>query len=139
MTPFSLVYGAEAVLLSEIAIPSARVALRSEVLHDARPSELEALGERSDRAQANFRVYQRRIAQAYDALVRPRRFAEGDLVLKATPHVMKGKSASKFAAKWEGPFVVIEANENGYCQLSEPDSAVLIPPINAKWLKAYHP
>ncbi|KAF7129436.1 hypothetical protein RHSIM_Rhsim10G0123300 [Rhododendron simsii] len=73
------------------------------VLHDARPSELEALDERRDRAQANLCVYQRRISRAYDALVRPRQFAEGDLVLKAAPHVMKGKSASKFAAKWEGP------------------------------------
>ncbi|KAI8550803.1 hypothetical protein RHMOL_Rhmol06G0135900 [Rhododendron molle] len=68
-----------------------------------------------------------------------RQFAEGDLVLKATPHVMKGKSASKFAAKWEGPFVVKEANENGYYRLSELDSEVLLAPINAKWLKAYHP
>ncbi|KAF7130242.1 hypothetical protein RHSIM_Rhsim10G0096600 [Rhododendron simsii] len=113
--------------------------MRSEVLHDARPSELEALDERRDRAQANLCVYQRRITRAYDALVRPRQFAEGDLVLKAAPHVMKGKSASKFAAKWEGPFVVKEANENGYYRLSEPDSDVLIAPINAKWLKAYHP
>ncbi|KAF7151919.1 hypothetical protein RHSIM_Rhsim02G0152000 [Rhododendron simsii] len=85
-----------------------------DVLHDARPSELEALEERRDRAQANLRVYQRRIARAYNALVRLRQFPEGDLVLKAAPHVMKGKSASKFAAKWEGPFVVKEANENGY-------------------------
>ncbi|KAF7152592.1 hypothetical protein RHSIM_Rhsim01G0144000 [Rhododendron simsii] len=139
LTPFSLVYGAEAVLPPEIAIPSARVALRSEVFHDARPSELEALDERRDRAQANLRVYQQRIARAYDALVRPQQFAEGDLVLKATPHVMKGKSASKLVAKWEGPFVVKEANENGYYRLSEPDSNVLIAPINAKWLKAYHP
>ncbi|KAG5544106.1 hypothetical protein RHGRI_016751 [Rhododendron griersonianum] len=92
-----------------------------------------------DRAQANLRVYQQRIARAYDALVRPRQFAEGDLVLKAAPHVMRGKSASKFAAKWEGPFVVKEANENGYYRLSEPDSDILLAPVNAKWLKAYHP
>ncbi|KAI8537663.1 hypothetical protein RHMOL_Rhmol09G0041700 [Rhododendron molle] len=69
----------------------------------------------------------------------PRQFAEGDLVLKAAPHVMKGKSPSKFAVKWEGPFVVKEANENGYYRLSGPDSEVLLAPINAKWLKAYHP
>ncbi|KAG5552837.1 hypothetical protein RHGRI_010818 [Rhododendron griersonianum] len=72
-------------------------------------------------------------------MVRPRQFAEGDLVLKAAPHVMRGKSASKFAAKWEGPFVVKEANENGYYRLSESDSDILLAPVNAKWLKAYHP
>ncbi|KAF7138338.1 hypothetical protein RHSIM_Rhsim07G0161100 [Rhododendron simsii] len=113
--------------------------VHDEVLHDARPSELEALDERRDWAQANLRIYQRRIARAYDALVRPRQFAEGDLILKAASHIMKRKSASKFAAKWEGPFMVKEANENGYYRVSEPDSNVLIPPINAKWLKAYHP
>ncbi|KAF7129158.1 hypothetical protein RHSIM_Rhsim10G0123600 [Rhododendron simsii] len=124
-----------------LAGPETSKALKAahEVLHDARPSELEALDERRDRAQANLRVYQRRMSRAYDALVRPRQFAEGDLVLKAAPHVMKGKSASKFATKCEGPFVVKEANENGYYRLSEPDSDVLIAPINAKWLKAYHP
>lgn len=60
--PFSLVYGTEVVLPLEIAIPFARMSLQSEVLQDTRPSELEALDERRDKAYANLRVYQRRIA-----------------------------------------------------------------------------
>lgn len=58
MTPFALVYGTEAVLPLplEITMPSAQVALRSEVLHDSGPSELEALDERRDQAQAPPRL-----------------------------------------------------------------------------------
>ncbi|GFZ04506.1 hypothetical protein Acr_17g0000780 [Actinidia rufa] len=66
-------------------------------------------------------------------------FSLVDLVLKAAPHVMRGTSASKFAAKWEGPYIVKEVNENGYYRISKPSSNTPISPINAKWLKAYHP
>jgi hypothetical protein len=36
--------------------------------------------------------------KAYDN--RPRMFHEGDLVLKAAEHVMKGMNAAKFTPKW---------------------------------------
>lgn len=117
---FSLVYGTEVVLPLEITVPSARMALQSEMLHDVRTSELEALDERRDLAHTNLRAYQQRIARAYDALVNQRQFAEGDLVLKATLHVMRGVSTSKFIAKWEGPFLVKGANANGYYCISNP-------------------
>ncbi|XP_028123698.1 uncharacterized protein LOC114320834 [Camellia sinensis] len=139
MTPFSLVYGTEAILPVEIAIPSARMALRSEVTPDSRSYELEILDERRDKALANLKVYQSRIARAYDTLVRPKQFQEGDLVLRAAPHVMRGTSTHKFTPKWQGPYVVREANENGYYRISEPNSQALLSPINAKWLKAYFP
>ncbi|GMP78570.1 hypothetical protein CsSME_00034472 [Camellia sinensis var. sinensis] len=139
MTPFSLVYGTEAILPVKITIPSARMALRSGISPYSRPSELEVLDERRDKAQTNLRVYQSRIAKAYDTLVRPRQFQEGDLVLRAAPHVMRGTSTHKFTPKWQGPFIVREVNENGYYRISEPDSQTLLSPINAKWLKAYYP
>lgn len=139
MTPFSLVYGTEAVLPVEIAVPSARMALRSEALSNLRPAELEALDERRDQARANLQTYQTRLSKAYDALVRPRQFQEGDLVLRAAPHVMRGTSAPKFSPKWEGPFIIKEANENGYYKISKPGSSSLLPPINTKWLKKYYP
>ncbi|GMP90322.1 hypothetical protein CsSME_00041503 [Camellia sinensis var. sinensis] len=139
MTPFSLVYGTETVFPVEIAIPSARMVLRSEVTQDSRSSELEILDERRDKALANLKVYQSHIARAYDTLVRPRQFQEGDLVLRAAPYVMRGTSTHKFTPKWQGPYVVREANENGYYRISEPNSQALLSPINAKWLKAYFP
>lgn len=52
---------------------------------------------------------------------------------------MRGVSASKFEAKWEGPFVVKEANAIGYYRISNPSLEGIMAPINSKWLKAYHP
>ena len=67
--PFSLVYGAKAVLPIKLAVESARMALQSEVLHDPRPSALEALDESRDKAQTNLKIYHKQIAHAYDAMV----------------------------------------------------------------------
>lgn len=38
-----------------------------------------------------------------------------NLVLKAAGHVHKGLNASKFALKWEGPYVIHESCNSGYC------------------------
>ena len=54
-TPFSLVYGAEAVLPVELAVPSARIAMQSELLHDSRPIALESLEEHRDKARSGVR------------------------------------------------------------------------------------
>ena len=53
---FSLVYKTEVVLPVEIAVPSARMVLRSGVLHEARRQELEALDENHDKACSNLQV-----------------------------------------------------------------------------------
>ena len=52
-TLFLLVYGAEVVLPTELAIESARMAPQSEVLYDLRPSALEVLDEHR-KAQTNL-------------------------------------------------------------------------------------
>ena len=137
MTPFSLVYGAEAVLPVELVVPSARLALQSEVLCDTRIPALEQLDEHRDKARSNLQTYQKRIARAYDIMVRPRVFKEGDLVLKAATHVMRGISAPKFKPNWEGPYVVKEANSSGYYCICKVGSTILSGRVNTQWLKLY--
>lgn len=87
-TPFSLVYDANVVLPVEIVFPSARMALEENISH-SRKANLEALDERRDKAQQNHKVYQRRMIQAYEKLIRPCMFQEGDLFLRFVEHVMK--------------------------------------------------
>ena len=71
-TPFSLVYGSEAVLPIEIVIPSTRLAIAIGMdIEKARLIELELLDERRNQAENNILQYQRKIARAYDKLVRP--------------------------------------------------------------------
>ena len=49
--------------------------------------------------------YQRRIAKAYNKLLKPRIFQERDSVLKAAH---EGLHAPKFTPKWEGPYEVVK-------------------------------
>ena len=70
----------------EFAVPSARMALKSNINLEARYQELEALDERRETTQAVLRAYHARLSGAHDLMVKERKFKEGDLVLKNTPH-----------------------------------------------------
>ena len=138
---FSLVYGTEAVLPLEIAVPSVRIALKSNIDPDARYQQLEELDERRETSQAILRAYHAKLSRAHDLMVKERKFKEGDLVLKNAPHVLRGLNPpNKFAPKWEGPYIVAKANESGYYFLADIDNgSPLRSPINGKWLKLYYP
>ncbi|KAJ6853189.1 uncharacterized protein M6B38_251610 [Iris pallida] len=102
-TPFSLVYGSEAVLPLETQIPSLRVALTHQLTgenHLRRLQELEALDEKHLLAQQRIELYQARISGAFNKKVKIRTFQLGDLVLAVRrPIVMTHKTAGKFQAK----------------------------------------
>ena len=138
-TPFTLVYGSEAVLPAEVAIPSARLAKAAGIDHEAsRLADLEVLEEKREKAQENVESQHEKIARAYDKLVRPRIFQKGDLVLQAADHIMRGTHATKFSPNWEGPYVVEEIKESGYCCLKKVNGGKLLPPTNVKYIKKYY-
>lgn len=122
-TPFSLVYGVEAVVPIEILEPSARLTLASKI-NDPRERihDVEAIDERRSKAEQKWSTYQERISRAYNKRVKIRPIKVGDLVLKAAGHIQKGTNVSKFSPKWEGPYVVREAYDSGYFLISRPDS-----------------
>ncbi|KAJ1393178.1 Ribonuclease H superfamily [Sesbania bispinosa] len=134
-TPFSLVYGAEAVLPAEVIVPSARMVLGKGV-----PREIAVEGVEEDRNKAEDELikHHRRLTLAYEKLVRPRMLHEGEFVLKATNAVMRKQHTSKWAPNWEGPCVVKEAYDNGYCMLLDPEDERVIGPVNFKYVKKYY-
>jgi hypothetical protein len=82
-TPFNLVYGAEAVLPSEINLKSARVAhFNAEDQTDARELDTNLLEERCNTALSNVRKYQTSLKKYYNKIVVQRELNIGDLVLK---------------------------------------------------------
>ncbi|XP_059664251.1 uncharacterized protein LOC132310027 [Cornus florida] len=137
-TPFSLVYGTEAVFPIEIVIPFGSLAERSRLQFDPRIGELKALLQQREQVRSKMIVYQRRVARAYNATVHPRAFQEGDLVLKTATHVMRNLSAPKFTPKWESPFEVKAANPSGYYDIGRMRSNKVLGTFNAKWLKKYY-
>ncbi|XP_010243932.1 PREDICTED: uncharacterized protein LOC104587874 [Nelumbo nucifera] len=102
-TPYSLVYGQEAVLLVEIKVVSARIAtiidkkIRPEDLDDLLANKLKAVDEVRDRAAEKQDKYKQALAINFNRPLRPRSFNEGDKVLKTTLNVTQGISAENFA------------------------------------------
>ena len=143
-TPFSLVYGCEAVIPLEIQMPSLRVALMTRMTIEEndrlRLQELEALDEKRLQAQQHIESHQARISKAFNKKVKQRVFQKGDLVLAVQrPMIMTHKTKGKFQPKWEGPFAIETVYSNGAYRLINPDGDMLMMPINGRFLKKYYP
>ncbi|KAG8501400.1 hypothetical protein CXB51_003539 [Gossypium anomalum] len=113
-TPFSLVYGMEAVLPIEVEIHYLHI------LTEIRLDEAEW----------------KRMMRAYDKRVHPREFHEGDLVLKKIRPIQKD-FRGKWMPNWEGPYVVKKAFSGGALILTEMDGKSLPNPVNSDSVKKY--
>ena len=81
-TPFFLVYGAEAVLLSDLLHNASRVELYSEAeAEQARQDAVDLLEEEREIAMIRSTIYQQDLHRFYTRNVKSRAFQEGDLVL----------------------------------------------------------
>ncbi|RDX93694.1 Pro-Pol polyprotein, partial [Mucuna pruriens] len=90
-TPYSLVYGMEALLPIEVEIPSLRVLAEAKIdgleWVQSRLDQLNLIDEKRLTAICHGHLYQRRIKSTFDRRIRSRVFQEGDLVLKKRlPH-----------------------------------------------------
>ncbi|KAI5327577.1 hypothetical protein L3X38_026973 [Prunus dulcis] len=103
-TPYSLVYGVEAVLPLESQIPSLRMAIQEGLTDEEntkqRLQQLKALDEKRLEAQQSLECYQARLSNAFNKKVRPQFFQAGDLVLALRrPIITTHKTESKFTTK----------------------------------------
>ena len=112
-----MVYGAEAVLPSEIRHDSPRVA--TYVVADnekARQDALDLLDEERDLAATRSAIYQQDLRRYHSRRVKTRTFQEGDLVLRL---FQDQTNMHKLSPPWEGPFVVSKNLHNGSYYLSD--------------------
>ena len=138
-SPFSLVYGTKAISPVELVVPTPRVILKEsqeDTNNERRLADLEGVKEERELARRRSQRYQQRMTRAYVQAVHPRAFTEGQLVLRTAEHVRRNlPRPSKFAPKWEGPYIIKEAHDSGYYYLTKEDGTILTKPINGKWLK----
>ena len=69
-----------------------------------------------------------------DKKVRPRKFNEGDLVLKKVSQALKN-NRGKWAPNYEGPFIVKKAFSGGALVLANMDDEELPSPVNTNVVK----
>ncbi|RVW62063.1 hypothetical protein CK203_064900 [Vitis vinifera] len=140
-TPYSLVYGMEAVLPVEIKMGSLRVALEQHVSEakwvQSRYDQLSLLGEKRLRATDHAQAYQRKMTRAFRKKVRPRKFQRGDLVLKVLRGLISDPRG-KFRPSWSGPYVIRDLTREGAAWLTNLDGNQFTKPINVDQLKKFY-
>jgi hypothetical protein len=109
LTPFFLVYGAEAILPSVVQYDSPRVkAYEEEDAEASRQLSVDLLEEERDLAAQRSAIYQQNLRRYHSRRVHKRSFKEGDLVLR-----LKQQKSHKLSPPWQGPFVISKALLNG--------------------------
>jgi hypothetical protein len=110
-TPFFLVYGAEAVLPTDIEFDAPRVVQYTEKeAKEAREDSVDLLEEAREQALARSALCQQQLRRYHSWKIRPLAFCEGDLVLRL---VQNTKGMHKLSSPWEGPFIVSRVLGNG--------------------------
>ena len=108
-----MVYGAEAVLPSDIYHDSPRVAAYVETDNEkARQDALDLLDKERDIEAARSAIYQQDLRRYHSRRVKTRDFQEGDLVVRL---IRDQTDMHKLSPPWEGPFVVSKKLNNGSC------------------------
>ncbi|KAL0438787.1 UNVERIFIED_CONTAM: hypothetical protein Slati_2361700 [Sesamum latifolium] len=134
-TPFSLVYGTEAIIPAELGMPSHRVMNFSEECNENLLREnLDLIEELREKAFLRIQRYKNIMINSYNKRVKSRSFQVGDLVLRRVDAL---KPIGKLDPTWEGPYKVTSVLGKGAYELEDPEGRPLPRPWNVHNLKKY--
>ncbi|RVW39249.1 Gag-Pol polyprotein [Vitis vinifera] len=111
-TPFALAYGMDAVIPTEIGLPT--IWTEAAKLDDASMEigrNLDWADEVREKAAIRMADYQQRASAHYNRKVKPRSFKNGTLVLRKVFENTAEMGAGKFQANWEGPYIVSKSSQ----------------------------
>ena len=125
-TPFSMTYGAEAVIPLETGFPTLRTSSfnlsnNNELLEKS----LDFIEERRENAMVQLAYYQHKLKQGYDANVRLRPLTPGDLVLRKVLGTAKNPAWGKLGPNWEGSYRITSVAGIGAYFLKDLDEHVI--------------
>ncbi|GJS57991.1 reverse transcriptase domain-containing protein [Tanacetum coccineum] len=117
-TPFSLTYGTEAVIPTEIGMPTHRTSNLNEKTNDQELRlNLDLLEERREIAAIREARYKQHVEKYYNKKVRHVQFQVGEFVLRKN-EASRAVNTGKLGPTWEGPYKVIHAFQSGAYKLS---------------------
>ena len=136
-TSFAQVYGAEAVLPTELIYGSPRV-LAYDELEQEQLRQDDAMLLEEDRLRATVRAarYQQALRRYHSHKVHARNLEEGELVLR---RVQSAKNSNKLTAKWEGPYRVMRVTRPGAVRLETEDAVPVSNSWNIEHLRTFYP
>ena len=134
-----MTYGAEAVIPLETSFPTMRTStFTSEGNDELLGKSLDLIDERRDRAMVQLAYYQHKLKQGYDANVRLRPLAPGDLVLRKVVGNTKNPAWGKLGPNWEGPYRITSVAGVGAYYLEDLDEKRVLHPWNVSNLRRYY-
>ena len=138
-TPFKLAYRSEVVVPTEVHMANHKVMkYQDEENEEELHLNLDLIDEvRMDTEQRTAR-YKNLMARQYDAMVKPRSFNIGDLVLKRVSLATKNPAHGKLGPNWGGPYRVINCKRKGSYYLEALDGRKLEYPWNVEHLRRYY-
>ena len=138
-TPFSMNYGAEAVIPLEIGFPMIRTSSFNSKDNDEQLTRnLDLIEEKRENVMVQLAYYQQKLKQGYDANVKLRPITLGDLVLRKFVGTAKNLAWEKLGPNWEGPYRITSKAGIGAYFLEDLDELVVPRPWNVNNLKRYY-
>ena len=96
ISPFVLTYGMEAIVLTEIGMPTLRTDIPEQSNTESVIKDLDMQDEQREAAAVRIASYHRRLANLYNRRVKPQMFQPGDLVLRKVFKNTADPSTGKF-------------------------------------------
>ena len=138
-TPFSMTYGAEAVIPLENGFPTMRTStFTSDGNDELLKKSLDLVKERRENAMVQLAYYQNKLKQGYDMNLKLRPLAPGDLVLRKVLGNTKNPAWGKLRPNWEGPYRITLVAGIGAYYLEDLDEKIVPHPWNVNNLKMYY-
>lgn len=120
-TPYSLVYGSEAVIPAEVGVHSIRMEAFNPVTNSKEIlTILDLLEEKRNQTRIQEAKYKATMAKCYNKRVRNTQFWIGDWVLRSND-ASRAEKIGKLEARCEGPYQVIEVLPKGAYKLAYPN------------------
>ena len=137
--PFKLAYRSEVVIPAEVHMANHRLMkFQDEDNEEQLYLNLDLIDEVRMIAKQRIAKYKNLMARQYDAMVKPRCFNIGDLVLKKVSLTTRNPAHRKLGPNWEGLYRVINCKRQGLYYLKALDKRKLENPWNVKHLKRYY-
>ena len=138
-TPFAMTYGAEAVILIEANFSTLRTSsFTSDSNDELLGKNLDLIDERREKTMVQLAYYHQKLKQGYDANVKFRPLAPGDLVLRKVVGAAKNPSWGKLGPNWEGPYRITSVAGIGAYYLEDLNEKAIPRPWNVNNLRMYY-
>nr|GEU42396.1 reverse transcriptase domain-containing protein [Tanacetum cinerariifolium] len=121
-TPNSLMFGSDAVISAKIGMPTHRTMMIKEGNEEDMRFNLDLLQERKKAVAIREARYKMKMEHYYNKRVRPMSFKEGEYVYRKIK-ASRVENLEKIGPKWEGPYLVVEAYQNGSYKLRTMDDS----------------